>query len=72
MRVGVINHYRKGLKHFISDDLDSAIEEFRIVKDYDPYFKDIDQKINDIEEIKKLKMQNKELDDELKKRIENY
>ncbi|MCL2155207.1 MAG: PorV/PorQ family protein [Leptospirales bacterium] len=64
-------HYKKALKHFISDDIDSAIEEFRIVKDYDPYFKNIDQKIKDIEEIKKLKAQNKELDNELKKRIEN-
>jgi hypothetical protein len=64
-------HYKKGLKHFISDDLDSAIEEFSIVKDYNPYFKDIDQKIKDLEKIKKLKAQNEELDDELKKRIEN-
>ena len=65
-------HYRKALKYFISDDIDSAMEEFKIVKDYDPYFKNIDQKIEDIEEIKRLKAQNKELDDELKKRIEDY
>ena len=63
-------HYKKGLKNFIADDLDSALDEFRIVKDYNPYFKNIDQKINDLEEIKRLKAQNKELDDELRNRIE--
>jgi len=63
-------HYKKGLKHYIADDIDSAIEEFKIVKDYDPYFKNIDQKISDLEEIKKLKLQNKDLDSELKGRIE--
>jgi hypothetical protein len=65
-------HYKKGLKHFIADDLESALEEFKIVKDYNPYFKDIDQKIGDLEEIKRLKAQNKELDDELRKRVESY
>ena len=66
------SHYRKGLKFFVADDIDSAIDEFKITKDYDPYFKDIDQKISDLEEIKRLKEQNKELDDELRSRIERY
>jgi hypothetical protein len=61
--------YRRGLKLFIADDLDSALEAFRTTRDYDPYFKNIDQKIKDLEEIKKLKAQNRELDAELKKRI---
>jgi hypothetical protein len=63
-------HYKRGLKHFVSDDLESALDEFKTVKDYNPYFKDIDQKIYDLEEIKRLKNKNKELDDELKKGIE--
>ena len=46
---------KKGIKYFISNDLDSAIEEFRLCKDYNPYHKDIDKKIKDLEEIKKLK-----------------
>ena len=64
-------NYRRAIKYFIADDIDSALESFRIVRDYDPYFKNIDQKIKDLEEIKKLKAQNKELDAELKKRIIN-
>lgn len=60
-------HYKKGIKHFIADDLDSAIEEFNTVRDYNPYHKNIDRKIKDLQEIKKLKEKNRELDDELKK-----
>jgi len=60
-------HYKKGIKHFVADDLDSAIDEFNTVKDYNPYHKNIDRKIKDLQEIKKLKEKNKELDDELKK-----
>lgn len=60
-------HYKKGIKHFVADDLDSAIDEFNTVKDYNPYHKNIDRKIRDLEEIKKLREKNKELDDELRK-----
>lgn len=60
-------HYKKGIKHFVADDIDSAIDEFNIVKDYNPYHKNIDRKIEDLREIKKLKEKNKELDEELNK-----
>lgn len=59
-------HYKKGIKHFVADDLDSAIDEFNTVKDYDPYHKNIDKKIQDLIEIKKLRQKNKELDEENK------
>ena len=68
-RIKAEAHYRRGLKSFIADDIDSALDAFRTARDYDPYFKNIDQKINDLETIKKLKAQNKELDIEIKKRI---
>jgi hypothetical protein len=60
-------HYKKGIKHFVADDLDSAIDEFNTVKDYDPYHKNIDRKIKDLQEIKNLREKNKELDEESKK-----
>lgn len=60
-------HYKKGIKHFVADDIDSAIDEFNTVKDYNPYYKNINKKIEDLREIKKLKEKNKELDDELKR-----
>lgn len=60
-------HYKKGIRYFVADDLDSAIDEFNTAKDYNPYHKNIDRKIKDLQEIKKLKEKNRELDDELKK-----
>ncbi|HOP28510.1 MAG TPA: PorV/PorQ family protein [Spirochaetota bacterium] len=60
-------HYRKGIKHFVADDIDSAINEFNTARDYNPYHKNIDRKIEDLKEIKKLREENRELDEELKK-----
>lgn len=60
-------HYKKGIKHFVADDIDSAINEFNTARDYNPYHKNIDRKIEDLKEIKKLREENKELDEELKK-----
>ncbi len=66
-RIKAESHYKKGIKHFVADDLDSAIEEFNITKDYNPYHKNIDRKIKDLNEIKELRKKNKELDNEIKK-----
>jgi len=60
-------HYKKGIKHFVADDIDSAINEFNTARDYNPYHKNIDRKIEDLKEIKKLREENRELDEELKK-----
>ncbi len=59
-------HYKKGIKFFVADDIDSAINEFNTARDYNPYHKNIDKKIEDLKEIKKLKEENRELDEELK------
>lgn len=59
-------HYKKGIKFFVADDIDSAINEFNTARDYNPYHKNIDKKIEDLKEIKKLKEENRQLDDELK------
>ncbi len=63
-------HYKKGIKHFVADDIDSAINEFNTARDYNPYHKNIDRKIEDLKEIKRLREENKELDEEFKKK--NY
>ena len=60
-------HYKKGIRHYIADDIDSAIDEFKLTKDYNPYHKNIDKKIDDLLEIKKMRKKNEELEDELKK-----
>ncbi|HOO72732.1 MAG TPA: PorV/PorQ family protein [Spirochaetota bacterium] len=60
-------HYKKGIKHFIDNQIPEAINEFKTAKDYDPYYKNIDRKIDDLKEIEKLKKENEELEQELKK-----
>lgn len=66
-RVEANRHYRSGLKYYVANDIDAAIKEFKLTRDYDPYFKNIDDKIKDLEEIKGLMEENRRLDEELKK-----
>jgi hypothetical protein len=61
------DYYKKGIKHFIDNQIPQAIDSFKTVKEYDPYFKNIDRKIEDLKEIEKLKKENEELDAKLKK-----
>ena len=58
-------HYQKGIRYYISDDIDSAIDEFKECEDYDPYHKNVKQKINDLEELKELKEESQELEKEI-------
>ncbi|MCX8122918.1 MAG: PorV/PorQ family protein [Spirochaetes bacterium] len=60
-------HYQRGIKYFITDDIDSAIEEFKKARDYNPYHKNVDKKIQDLEELKELKRQNELLEKEQQK-----
>ena len=50
----------------MADDIDSALDEFDITKDYNPYHKNIDKKIEDLKEIRNLRKKNEELDEELR------
>jgi hypothetical protein len=52
-------HYKKGIKSYVGDDIEGAIKEFKTTKDYNPYHRSIDKKIQDLEEILELKKQNK-------------
>lgn len=54
-------HYKRGIKLYIADDIDSAIQEFKSAKDFDPYHKNVKQKIKDLEELKELKKEHEEL-----------
>ncbi|MFH0977386.1 MAG: PorV/PorQ family protein, partial [Spirochaetota bacterium] len=54
-------HYQRGIKLYIADDIDSAIQEFKSAQDFDPYHKNVKQKINDLQELKELKKQHEEL-----------
>ena len=60
-------HYQRGIRYFITDDIDGAIEEFKKARDYNPYHKNVDKKIKDLEELKELKRQNELLEKEQQK-----
>ncbi len=60
-------HYRRGIKYFIANDIEAALNEFKLCRDFDPYHKNIDRKIAEIEEILRLQQENLDLDEELKK-----
>jgi hypothetical protein len=55
-------HYQKAIKYYIANDIDSALDEFRTCRDYNPYHKNVKKKIKDLEYLKELKRQNEELD----------
>ncbi len=63
-RVAAEQHYKSGIKFFVVNDLDSAIKEFKLTKDYDPYYKNIDRKIEDLKEIQALMRENEKLEKE--------
>ena len=59
--------YKEGIKYFVADDIDTALEKFRKAKDYNPYHKNIDKKIDDLEEIKRLRKENKNMEEDIEK-----
>ncbi len=54
--------YNEGLKNFSDDNLDGALDRFKKSKDYDPYLRSINKKIQEVEELRKLKKENVEED----------
>jgi len=61
-------HYQKGIKNYIFNDFESAINEFKTSHDYNPYHKNVKEKINDLEELQRLKEINEELEEEIKEK----
>ncbi len=54
-KIDAEKHYREGIKRYINNELEPAIDEFKEARKKDPYHKNVDKKIRDLEEIKKLK-----------------
>ncbi len=61
-------HYWKGIEFFIKNDVDAAIEEFIKCKELNPYHKDVKQKIEELEELRRLKKENVPFDQEIEER----
>ena len=64
-KINAEKHYQRGIKYFIGDDIDAAIEEFQKSEDYNPYHKNVDKKIRDLKELKELKERNEQLEQEM-------
>jgi len=66
-RIEAQSHYKMGIKYFVANDLEAAINEFKLTRDYDPYYKNIDRKIEDLREIQNLMQENQKLEEEIQK-----
>ncbi len=52
--------YREGIEAFVRDDYESSLQSFKKAKSLNPYNKSIDRKIDDIQKLKKLQIENSE------------
>ena len=59
-KINAEKHYREGIQLFVMNDMDGALREFLLTKQYDPYYKSIDKKIQDVKEIQELMKENEE------------
>ncbi len=56
-------YYQQGIQQYMSDDLDAALESFEKAKAYNPYMKNIDDKIIQLRELKELREENQKEED---------
>jgi opacity protein-like surface antigen len=66
-------HYWKGMSLYLSNDIDSAVEELKSARTYNPYYRDVDKKIREITEVQKFMKKNieKEKEEKAVKEMEN-
>jgi hypothetical protein len=54
--------YMQGIRHYVSGDLENAIESLEKARGYNPYYKDIYKKLIEMKELKKIKEENDRFD----------
>jgi hypothetical protein len=52
--------YQEGIRSYVNDDIDTALDNFEKCRDYNRYYKNIDQKIKEIKELKRLRKENED------------
>lgn len=57
-------HYWKGMSHYLSNDVDSAVDELKSAQRYNPYYRDVGKKVKDLEELQKVMNKNIQQDKE--------
>jgi hypothetical protein len=60
-------YYQKGIRYYIQNDLEAAIEAFRDCAENNPYHKNVKQKILELEELRELQLENEKIEKERKK-----
>ncbi len=60
-------HYQNGIRYYVANEVGTALKEFKRAEEFNPYHKNIDKKIKDLEELIELQNKNEKLDLELKK-----
>ncbi len=66
MRKKAEEHYWKGMSLYLSNDIDSAVDEFRSARRYNLYYKDVGKKVRDLEELQKVIKKNIQIEKEEK------
>ncbi len=67
MRKKAEEHYWKGMTHYLSNDIDSAVNELKSARRYNVYYRDVGKKIKELEELQKVMKKNIQQDEEEKK-----
>jgi opacity protein-like surface antigen len=57
-------HYWKGMSNYLSNDIDSAIDEFKAAQFNNLYYRDVEKKIKDLDELKRIMAKNKQQQEE--------
>ncbi len=57
-------HYWKGMSNYLSNDIDSAVDELKSAQRYNPYYRDVGKKVKDLEELQKVMKKNAQQDKE--------
>lgn len=58
MRKKAKEHYWKGMSDFLSNDIDSAVDEFRAARRNNIYYRDVGKKVRELEELQKIMKKN--------------
>ncbi len=58
MRKKAEEHYWKGMSHYLSNDIDAAVDEFKSSRRYNAYYRNVGKKVRDLEELQKFVKKN--------------
>jgi len=57
-------HYWKGMSSYFANDIDTAVDEMKSARTYNPYYRDVDKKVRELTELQKIVKKNIEIEKE--------